>query len=77
MRKQSYSLGIARMMIAVGLAWPTQAAEVFVRVAPPRPLVERVVPAPSPRHVWVAGYYRWNGRAYLWVPGRWVVPRGR
>ena len=36
---------------------------------PPRP-VERV-PPPPPTHrdfVWVAGYHRWDGREYVWVP---------
>ena len=47
---------------------------VYVRVAPPAPVVETVVVRPSARHVWVAGYHRWDGRAYVWVPGAWVVP---
>jgi hypothetical protein len=38
-----------------------QAAEVVVRVAPPRAIVERRSERPSPRHVWIAGYHRWDG----------------
>ena len=57
-------------LIAVGAS----AAEIFVRVAPPAPIVERRVVAPGPGYVWVAGYHRWDGRAYVWVPGQWVTP---
>jgi hypothetical protein len=52
----------------------TQAAEVYVQVGPPRAIVERRSPAPGPRHVWIEGYHRWDGRAYVWVPGRWELP---
>ena len=49
-------------------------AQVYVRVGPPRPLAERRIPAPGPRYVWTPGYHRWDGRAYAWVPGAWVLP---
>ena len=72
----------------------------LAQTAPPPPLQAEVVPAPPPpprgAHVrpwvWQAGYWRWNGRAYrwvpghyvrgprvgaVWVPGQWVVVRGR
>ncbi|HEX5229067.1 MAG TPA: YXWGXW repeat-containing protein [Bryobacteraceae bacterium] len=48
--------------------------EVVVRVHPPRAVVERRVPAPGPGYVWVGGYQRWDGNAYVWVPGRWDRP---
>jgi hypothetical protein len=51
-----------------------QAAEVVVRVGPPRAIVERRSERPSPRHVWIVGYHRWDGRAYVWEPGRWELP---
>ena len=46
--------------------------EVVVESPPPPPPVQvEVVPAPpSPEHFWIAGYHRWDGRAYVWVPGR-------
>ena len=56
-------------MLAAGMA---QAQ--FVRVAPPPPVVERRLPAPDARYVWVPGYHRWDGRAYVWTGGRWVLP---
>jgi hypothetical protein len=52
-------------------------ARVYVRVGPPKAVVETRVVAPSARHVWVAGYHRWDGRAYVWVPGRWELPPAR
>jgi len=59
--------------IAMGIG-SVQAAEVVVKVAPPAPIVETRVVAPSPQHVWIAGYHRWDGNAYVWTPGRWEVP---
>jgi hypothetical protein len=48
---------------------------VEVRVAPPAARVEVVPRAPSARHFWVHGYWAWNGRAHVWVPGSYVVER--
>ena len=71
--KNFFSIELAGVLLAAYMAIAANAA-VFVRVAPPRPVVERVVRRPAPGYVWVGGYYRWNGRAYLWTPGRWVYP---
>ena len=51
-----------------------QAAEVVVRVAPPRAIVEERGIRPSRDHVWVGGYHRWDGNAYVWTPGGWQMP---
>ena len=48
-----------------------------VVVARPAPRVEIIPVAPSPRHVWVKGYYVRRGRDYVWVPGYYVIKRGR
>jgi WXXGXW repeat (2 copies) len=37
---------------------------------PPPPQQEVLPPPPGPEFVWIGGYHRWNGRAYVWVPGR-------
>jgi hypothetical protein len=58
-------------LLAVGAA---NAAEVIVKIAPPTPIVEHRVAAPGPGFVWVAGYHRWDGNAYVWVPGEWRNP---
>jgi hypothetical protein len=62
---------------AVGLAASAMAADVFVQIGPPRPPVERRLIAPGPGYVWTPGYQRWDGRAYVWVPGAWVRPPHR
>lgn len=51
---------------------PAQA--MVVRFGPPAPVVEVAARCPSPRHVWVGGYHRWNGSRYSWVGGRWAIP---
>jgi hypothetical protein len=62
------------LVFVATLAVSAPAAEIFVRVAPPHDVVETRVVAPSRGHVWVAGYHRWDGNAYVWVPGRWELP---
>ncbi len=61
----------------VMMAAPTVKAQVYrVRVAPPAPVVEVIPVAPSPRHVWVPGYHRWQRNRHVWVPGAYQLPRG-
>ena len=45
-----------------------------ITIAPPPPRHEVPPPAPHPGWVWQAGYHRWDGHAYVWVPGTWVEP---
>ena len=56
-------------------------AQVYVHIGPPPPAPREIVPAPMHRGwVWQAGYYRWDGRRYVWVPGHvcgpaaWLCP---
>lgn len=47
---------------------------------PPPPAPYEVAPPPPPPSraymVWRPGFWRWNGRTYVWVPGRYVrAPR--
>lgn len=47
---------------------------IVLREAPPPPRHEVKGPPPSPRHVWIAGYWTVrDGRSY-WTPGRWEMP---
>ncbi|HEV7925666.1 MAG TPA: hypothetical protein VGR14_09930 [Verrucomicrobiae bacterium] len=41
---------------------------------PPTPPTEVAPAAPGPDYVWTTGYYNWNGVAWVWIPGVWVVP---
>jgi hypothetical protein len=68
-------LVVALAVVALSSALPARAGtRVYVRIGPPAPIVETRVVAPSPRHVWIAGYHRWDGAAFVWVPGRWALP---
>ncbi len=58
------------LLMAVGAA----NAQVVVQVAPPRPIVEVRPVAPGPNYVWTSGYHHWDGHAYVWTQGAWVVP---
>lgn len=69
-------------VVFAGVLATTPAAMAMPRIyipgPPPAPIVEVRPTAPSRRHIWVEGYHRWDGRAYVWTPGRWSVgPRGR
>lgn len=66
--------GMLGLLFAATLAMSAMGAEVFVRIGPPRPVVERVVVRPGPGYVWIPGYHRWDGAAYVWAPGRWELP---
>ena len=66
-------LPAALLAIAMGVG-SLHAEEVVVRVHPPRAVVETRGVAPGPGYVWVSGYHRWDGNAYVWTPGRWDRP---
>jgi hypothetical protein len=73
-----FLLPLLGFVLGLSLSRPVDAAvRVYVNVAPPPLIVETRPPAPGPLYVWVGGYHRWDGRAYVWVPGRWVVPPRR
>jgi len=59
--------------VALGIV-SSQATEIVVKTAPPKLIVEKRGVPPSERHVWIAGYHRWDGNAYVWESGRREVP---
>ena len=61
----------ATLLSLVMGAGSAYAADVVVRIAPPRAVVEHRDRAPSRDHVWVSGYHRWDGVHYVWTQGRW------
>jgi len=56
--------------LAVGLA----AAEIVVRIAPPRSVSQKRDRSPGRDYKWIQGHQMWNGGGYVWVPGRWEQP---
>ena len=51
-------------------------AQVVIRIGPPPRPYERIPPLP-PEHrdwAWHAGYHRWDGNRYVWVPGAYEQP---
>lgn len=74
------SLGLTLLLaasLATGCATTTR-GQVYVRTAPPPVVVETRVVSPGPGYVWIAGYHRWDGRNYAWVPGHYErAPRDR
>ena len=65
---------LASLILAAAIGGVSEALPVYVQIAPPAPVVETRVVAPAPGYVWVGGYHRWDGKAYVWVPGRWALP---
>ena len=63
--------GLLGAALCVGGAF---AADIVVKVRPPALKVEHRSERPSVKHVWIGGYHRWDGNAYVWEPGRWEVP---
>ena len=61
-------------VFAGALAFSAAAADVVVKIRPPHAVADRRGPAPSRNHVWVSGYHRREGDAYVWTPGRWEQP---
>ncbi len=66
--------GLLACLAALVLAGVAGAAEIRVKIAAPRVRVEKSIPAPGRGYVWTSGCQRWDGRAYVWVPGTWVQP---
>jgi hypothetical protein len=47
--------------------------DVIVTTEPPAPRREVIGVAPSAQHVWVKGYWVYQNRHWVWVPGHWEV----
>jgi hypothetical protein len=48
----------------------------LVTQSPPALQPEIVLARPSPRHVWLAGYWTWRDERYEWMAGHWQLPPG-
>lgn len=50
----------------------------YIETGPPPMRDEVVIVAPSPRYVWVPGYYSYSGGTYIWIEGSYrIPPRGK
>jgi len=63
----------AVLVATLGLA-AAYGEEIIVKVRPPKAVVETRGVAPGSGYVWIGGYHRWEGNAYVWTPGRWDRP---
>jgi hypothetical protein len=76
-RRLAFALALG---VAAATLWTAACAPVpppgvvYVRTRPPGPVAEVVATSPGPDYVWVPGYHRWNGSAYVWVKGEWRHP---
>jgi hypothetical protein len=78
MRTLSLASLLAATLILASACAPAVYGRAYVRVGPPAPIVEVHGVRPGAHYVWIPGYYRWGGAAYVWVNGRWTrPPRGR
>ncbi|MDE1160460.1 MAG: hypothetical protein PW792_00785 [Acidobacteriaceae bacterium] len=66
---------VCGLCLAFGAAAAAE-AQVYVHVGPPPPRRE-FRPAPRPGYEWQPGYHRWDGHAYVWVPGAYAAPPRR
>ena len=70
-----YGTGGSLSAMAGQPVMPQQAPTVMVvPQAPPTMIVETRPYRPAGGHIWVDGYWVWNGRGYSWQPGHWEIP---
>jgi hypothetical protein len=62
------------LVFAGALIFSAAAADVAIRIAPSRIVVEHRGHPPNHGDVWFSGYHRWDGDAYVWTGGRWEHP---
>jgi hypothetical protein len=76
MNLRRISLLLCTTTLVFASAGSDAAVGVIVGAAPPAPVVEPVPAPPAVGYVWRAGYWRWDGVRYAWIPGVYVrAPR--
>ena len=40
---------------------------VYIETAPPAPRIEVISKRPTPKAIWIPGYWMWNGSKYVWA----------
>jgi hypothetical protein len=74
--KKTLLTAVGALFLAASLG---AGAQISVRIGPPPRRVERRPPPPVGRRDWAwrAGYNRWDGAHYVWVPGEYIAPPRR
>jgi hypothetical protein len=67
--------GIEQNSLRFGVSARIGGPRYYAPHAPPAARVEYRGVAPSHRHFWAPGYWRWSGRQYTWIGGRWELHR--
>lgn len=62
------------VLLALTLLPAASFAQVAIRIGPPAPIIEHPGPPPGAGFIWIAGYHRWDGGRYVWVPGHYEHP---
>lgn len=65
--------GVHGRMLQDRVAGAGDGVTVIAPRPPPPPMLEQV--APRPGYLWAHGYWRWNGRDFVAVPGHWEPVR--
>ena len=67
----------AAFIACCSVAWaqPPAPVEVQYEAPPPPPQVEVIPVAPSPNHLWIGGYWGWQGGRHFWHAGRYEMRR--
>jgi hypothetical protein len=74
MSRFKFAVFLAPLLMVASLA--SADVRVYVHNGPPRAVVEHRPARPDRASVWVAGFHRWDGGSYQWVPGHWeAAPR--
>ena len=69
--KQYVLAGLLGAALCIGSA---SAVDIVVKLKPPAIKIEKRSTTPGPEYVWIGGYHRWDGSAYVWEPGKWEKP---
>jgi len=65
------------LLLTTGMAMSAFAADIVVRVNPPRAQRENRGRAPQRGYVYQPGYQNWDGNRHNWVGGHWEAPPRR
>ncbi len=64
------------LFVAILFSVSVSQAQIIVKIKPKPPKAVVKPPKPGPKHVWIAGHWKWDKQKkdYIWVKGKWVKP---